>query len=235
MESLQIKGVMNTSLIDYPGNIVATVFFPRCNFRCPFCHNPELVFDEVEKNIDPDEFFKFLKSRRKWLDGVCITGGEPTLQPGLKDFIRKVKDMGMKVKLDTNGTNPGLVKELIDEGLVDQVAMDVKASLENYLDVVKAKVDIDKIKECISLLMEGRTDYVFRTTAVPKHFNEKEAHEIGKLIKGAKKYVIQQFRNTEKMLEEEYHSIEPYLSGDLERFKKILETYVDDVEIIGVT
>lgn len=234
MDGIKIKGIMKTSLIDYPGNIVATVFLSRCNFRCPFCHNPELVLDEVKDDIPSDEFLDFLKKRKKWLDGVCITGGEPTLHSGLKDFIIKIKNLDMKVKLDTNGTNPDMVKELIDEGLVDQVAMDIKASFDKYEDVTKVKVDIEKIKESIELLKKGKTDYVFRTTVVPKHFDEKEAQEIGKIIKGAKKYVLQQFRSADKMLENEYHHIEPYLSYDLEKFKKIIEEYVDEVEIRGI-
>lgn len=234
MDSINIKGVQKTSMIDYPGNIVATVFLSRCNFRCPFCHNPELVFDEVKDDVDVEEFLLYLESKKGWLDGICITGGEPTLHPGLKGFMRKVKQLGMKIKLDTNGTAPEIMKELIEEGLVDYIAMDIKASLENYEKVVNAAVDKDKIMQSIKLLKLGKVDYEFRTTAVPELFDNEEAHSIGKMVKGAKKYSLQQFRNSDKVLDKLYQDKEPYLAPELQRFAKIIEDYVENVEIKGI-
>ena len=140
----------------------------------------------------------------------------------------------MKIRLDTNGTNPGILKELIDESLVDQIAMDIKSSLENYEDTVKAKVDLGKIKQSIDLLKSGKVDYEFRTTVVPGHFDEKEAHAIGGLLKGAKKYCLQQFRNSDKVLDPAYQRKEPYLVPELKKFSKILENYVDNIEIRGI-
>jgi len=234
MDSINIKGVQKTSMIDYPGNIVSTVFLSRCNFRCPFCHNPELVFDEIKEDIDVKEFFSYLESKKGWLDGICITGGEPTLHSGLKGFMQKVKQLGMKIKLDTNGTCPEILKELIEENLVDMIAMDIKASFENYERVVNASVDKDKIMQSIELLKLGKVDYEFRTTAVPGFFDNEEAHSIGKMLKGAKKYSLQQFRNSDKVLDQSYQDKEPYLAPELQRFAKIIEDYVENVEIRGI-
>ena len=234
MDGINIKGVQKTSMIDYPGNIVSTVFLSRCNFRCPFCHNPELVFDEIKDDVDVEEFLSYLESKKGWLDGICITGGEPTLHSGLKEFMRKVKQLGMKIKLDTNGTAPEIMKELIEENLVDYVAMDIKASLENYDKVVNAAVDKDKIMQSIDLLRLGKVDYEFRTTAVPGLFDDDEAHSIGKMMKGAKRYSLQQFRNSDNVLDKSYQDKEPYLVPELQRFAKIIEAYVENVEIRGI-
>lgn len=234
MDGINIKGVQKTSMIDYPGNIVSTVFLSRCNFRCPFCHNPELVFDEIKDDVDVEEFLMYLESKKGWLDGICITGGEPTLNPGLKGFMRKVKQLGMKIKLDTNGTSPEILKELIEESLVDYIAMDVKASLENYEKVVNASVDKDKIMQSIELLKLGKVDYEFRNTVVPGLFDDDEAHSIGKMVKGAKKYSLQQFRNSDKVLDKSYQDKEPYLVPELQRFAKIIEGYVGTVEVRGI-
>ena len=234
MDGINIKGVQKTSMIDYPGNIVSTVFLSRCNFRCPFCHNPELVFDEVKDDVDVGEFLSYLESKKGWLDGICITGGEPTLHLGLKGFMQKVKQLGMKIKLDTNGTAPEIMKELIEENLVDYIAMDIKASLENYETVVNVAVDKDKIMQSIKLLKLGKVDYEFRTTAVPDLFDNEEAHSIGKMVKGAKKYSLQQFRNSDKVLDKSYQDKEPYLAPELQRFAKIIEDYVENVEIRGI-
>lgn len=234
MDGINIKGVQKTSMIDYPGNIVSTVFLSRCNFRCPFCHNPELVFDEIKDDIDAGVFLSYLESKKGWLDGICITGGEPTLHQGLKGFMQKVKQLGMKIKLDTNGTAPEILKELIEENLVDYIAMDVKASLENYEIVVNAAVDKDKIMQSIEFLKLGKVDYEFRTTAVPGLFDNQEAHSIGKMVKGAKKYSLQQFRSSDKVLDNSYQDKEPYLAPELQRFAKIMEDYVENVEIRGI-
>lgn len=234
MENINIKGVQQTSLIDYPGNIVSTIFLSRCNFRCPFCHNPELVLDQVEEDIPPEEVIDFLEDKKKWLDGICITGGEPTLHKGLPEFIKKVKSLGMKVKLDTNGTNPEMLSGLLSMNLLDYVSMDIKASPENYPDVTKVRVNMDKVRESIKLLQQSNIEHEFRTTVIPGHFDAKEAEAIGSLLRGSGKYFLQQYRNSDKVLEQEYQNIEPYLADKFEEFRTILLKYIENVEIRGV-
>ena len=171
---MYISGLQKLTLLDFPGRLAATVFFGGCNVRCPFCHNASLVLspDRCEK-ISEDELLSFLESRKGKLSGVCITGGEPTLYKELKGFIKKIKDMGFAVKLDTNGTSPDLLSELISEGLVDYVAMDIKNSQKKYALTVGKEVDIEKIKRSVDILLSGKIDYEFRTTVV-RELHEKE-------------------------------------------------------------
>ncbi len=187
------------TLIDYPGKIAATVFTAGCNFRCPFCHNPELV------ELDPEtlplfreqeaKFFSFLEGRKGLLDGVCITGGEPTVQADIVPFMRKLKSMGFLVKLDSNGTNPDILRQVFDEKLVDYVAMDIKNGPARYHEAVGTAVDMDRIRESIRLIMGSGVDYEFRTTVVPGIHTAADFEEVAKLIEGAKRYYIQVFRN----------------------------------------
>lgn len=232
--NINIRGVQKTSLIDYPGKVASVIFLSRCNFRCPYCHNGELVFDEIKKDIPPEDILKFLEKKKKWLDGVCITGGEPTLHKGLVDFAREIKKRDFLVKVDTNGTNPSMVEQLLKEKLVDYIAMDIKAPLEEYEKVTKTKVDKKAIQKTINLLMESNIDYEFRTTVVPGLFDEKDAEEIGKWLKGAKKFCIQQFRNIDKTLDPEFQKIGSYNIGKLEEFKKIISRNIKNVEIRGI-
>lgn len=229
---IDIRAVLKSSLIDWPGKICATVFTTKCNFRCGFCHNPELVFETAkEKPIPPADIIKFLESKKDWLDGICITGGEPTLHPGLAEFCKAVKDAGLGVKLDTNGTMPAILEKLINEKLVDYIAMDIKSSPEKYSKVAGVKVNKDAIKKSVKLIMDSGIDYEFRTTAVPGYFDEKDAEKVGKWLKGAKRYSLQQFNNQHKMLDEEFSEIEPYLTGKLERFRAIILKYIPECEI----
>lgn len=232
--NINIKGVQKTSLLDYPGKICSTIFLSRCNFRCPYCHNPELVFDEVKKDIPTEEIFDFLEKKKKWIDGICITGGEPTMHKGLAEFAEKIKEKGFLVKLDTNGTNPQLVEEMISQKLVDYVAMDIKAPLDKYEQVTKTKVNADAIQESINLLMESEIDYEFRITVVPGLFEEEDAEKIGQWLKGAKKFCIQQFRNSDKVLDPKFQNIGHYHIPELEKFKKTFEKYIKNVEIRGI-
>lgn len=225
------RGLQKTTLIDYPEHIAATLFVDKCNFRCPFCQNPSLVFEKEENEISEKEVLEFLKSRREYLEGVCITGGEPTLHGGLKFFIRQVKELGLKVKLDTNGTNPTLLRELIEEKLVDYIAMDVKASLEKYDLATNVNADIGAIRESIELLKEGRVDYEFRTTVVPTIIEMDDIEKIGELVKGAKLFVLQQFVNDVPLVDEKFRDIQPYSKETLEEMKKIMEKFVEKVEI----
>ena len=229
--TLPIKGLQKMSLIDYSPYTSCVVFLSGCNFRCGFCHNPELLV-EVDKTptISEEDFFLFLKGREKWLDGVCITGGEPCLYEELPDFIKKIKNMGYKVKLDTNGTNPAMLKKLIDDKLIDYIAMDTKGSLERYDEIAGVKVDKEKIKESVKLIIEGRVDYEFRMTCVPGLVVKDDIDKVGKWLKGAKKFFIQQFRN-KTCLDTRFEKVKPFSNEELEGFKEILAGCIGKVEV----
>lgn len=194
---MHISGLQKLTLLDFPGRLAATVFLGGCNFRCPFCHNATLVISPSRcENISEDMFFEFLESRRGKLSGVCITGGEPTLYPDLKKFIKRIKAMNFAVKLDTNGTNPDLLSELIDEGLVDYVAMDIKNSPEKYPKTVGVNCDMEKIGRSVSLLLEDKVDYEFRTTVVRELHTKTDFVAISEWICGAKRYFLQTFEDS---------------------------------------
>ncbi len=187
-----IGAIDKFTLIDFPEHIAAIIFTQGCNFRCPFCHNPELVLPEkFEDPIPQDEVLKFLESRKKYLDGVEFTGGEPTLQKDLPEMVKKIKEMGFAVKLDTNGTNPEMLKQLFSENLLDYVAMDVKSSLERYDEIAGVKTDTEKIRKSILLIKSHAPDYEFRTTVIKGFHDENEIRKIAELVSGAKKYFIQ--------------------------------------------
>ncbi len=243
-----IGGLQKMTLIDYPGKIAATVFTNGCNFRCPFCHNPELVLgaqfptsprlrgagtvrngEQAERQVD--EFFEFLETRKGKLDGVCITGGEPTLQPDLVDFIKRIKELGFAVKLDSNGTRPDVLRELFEKKLVDYVAMDIKASLGNYQKVCGAKIDLERIKLSVDLIKNSGVDYEFRTTVVPGLHSEKEFEDVAEWLAGTKKYILQKYQDYGKILDD---SLRDKIKGkeiDLNKIKKMFEGKVDEVEI----
>ena len=193
---MKIGGYQKLTLIDYPGKIATTVFTVGCSFRCPFCHNPELVLSSqfTVDNEREKEFFKFLKKRIGKLEGVCITGGEPTIQKDIIEFIKKVKKLGFKIKLDTNGTRPDVLKKLLDLKLLDFVAMDIKNQLKKYDATTGVKGDKERIKLSVNLIMNSRLPYEFRTTVVPGIHIEKDFEEIAKWIKGAKSYYLQEYR-----------------------------------------
>lgn len=228
---LPIKGIQKTSLVDYPGKVACTVFLGGCNFRCPYCQNKDLILNVNKlKTIPEEEILEFLERKKKWLDGVCITGGEPLLYKDIVEFIRKIKKIGLLVKVDTNGTNPKLLKKIIDEKLADYVAMDIKAPIEKYDNATRVKVEKDKIKESIEILKEGKVDYEFRTTVVKDFFTDEDCLEIGKLLKGSKLYALQQFR-PQNTLDKTYEKKSPYPKKKFDEFKKMLDEYVDKVEL----
>ncbi len=227
---LKIAGLVKTSAVDYPGNICSTIFTAGCNFRCPYCHNPELVnVPEDLETVSEQEVLEHLENRKNILDGLCITGGEPLIFD-LKEFLKKVKELELKVKLDTNGTNPERLKNLIDGELIDYVAMDIKAPLRKYSEVVNAEVDVDKIKKSIEIIRNSGLDYEFRTTVVPSFTDESDLIKIGEELKGSKKYAIQQFKPT-KALDKKVLEIEPYTKETLKELKKKLEKYFEEVEL----
>jgi len=236
-----IGGLQKLTLIDYPDKVAATVFLIGCNFKCPFCQNPELVdFGEIKKQsrIEERDFFNFLDQRKELLEGVCITGGEPTIQLDLIDFIKKIKQKGFLIKLDTNGSNPEVLSKLVNEHLLDFVAMDIKTSPSKYEKVypVKsrnagaAKQLFNRVKKSVELIKNSGIDYEFRTTVVPGLVDEKDIEQIGKWLKGSKKFALQQFQN-KKVLDKKFTKIQPYSEEILKSFKKILEKYIEKVEL----
>jgi len=192
---MKIGGLQKHTLIDYPGHLACTVFTIGCNFRCPFCHNPELVlpplFGRKEDQIKEDELYSFLETRKGLLDGVAITGGEPCLQPDLVNFCYNIKKMGFKVKLDTNGTYPKILEILFKDKLVDYVAMDIKSDLATYSTATGVNIDLQAVQQSISLILDNAPEYEFRTTCVKSLINEKIIKNIGEMIKNAEHYILQ--------------------------------------------
>lgn len=231
-----IGGLEKLSLIDYPGKMAAVAFSLGCNFQCPFCQNPELVDSKKMKKqprIKEDAFFDFLKSRQDLLDGVCLTGGEPTIQPDLIDFIKKIKQLGFLVKLDTNGSNPEILKKLFQENLLDFVAMDIKSSPEKYPEAINQKIDFKKIEQSIELIKQSKIAYEFRTTLVPGLVDEEEIRKIGQWLKGAELFALQQFR-PEKTLDPAYQKINPYPQEKIQKLAEIARPYFKKVELRGI-
>ena len=221
------------TLIDYPGKIAATVFTVGCNFCCPFCHNPELVDPKKTKKqprVGEAELFDFLATRQGLLEGVCITGGEPTLQADLPNFIRKIRDLGYLVKLDTNGSNPGMLEQVLADGLVDYVAMDIKAPLEKYKEVVGSSVALEEIQRSVELIQRWATDYEFRTTVLPSLHSAKDLLSIGRWLQGAKKYYLQQFQPS-KCLDDNFLGEKPYKLDKLVKVCNSLKVFFDECGI----
>jgi len=192
---MRLGGLQKLTLLDYPGLVACTVFTVGCNMRCPFCQNASLVNRIEEENLLPEEeFFSFLKKRQGILDGVCITGGEPTLQPDLNEFIAKIKSMGFKVKLDTNGSFPDKVKEILDSGNVDMVAMDLKNTLDRYAETVGIPgFDTSKILESINIIRSSGVECEFRTTVVSPLHRPEDFGELAKMVEGSPRYFLQNF------------------------------------------
>ncbi|MBQ6462653.1 MAG: anaerobic ribonucleoside-triphosphate reductase activating protein [Pseudobutyrivibrio sp.] len=228
-----ILGLQKTTLLDFPGKVASTIFTGGCNFRCPFCHNSELVFPPKDAlSYSLDEIFEHLTSKKKILDGVCITGGEPTLHMDLPDFIKQIKDLGLLVKLDSNGTNPDMLKYLIDNRLVDYIAMDIKTTRAKYNDIAcMTNFDIKPIESSISILMEGKIDYEFRTTVMKECHSKDDMQSIGQWLAGAKAYYIQSYKESEQVINPIFssHSIET-----LNEFVDILKPYIPNTNLRGV-
>lgn len=229
---MKIKGFIKTTFIDYPGKIASMVFLPGCNFRCSFCFNPELIFDsEKIKDIDEKEIFDYLEKQKKWIDGLVISGGEPCLHKDLPEFIRKVKSMGYLVRIYTNGTNPEMLRKLIDEKLIDSIAMDIKASLneESYEKITCTKGLVENVKKSISLIIGSGIEYEFRTTVVPSIHSEKDIEEIAKSIKGADLLVLQKFL-PENALDAKLKKLKTQSDEEMEKLANITRKYVKDIK-----
>lgn len=229
---MEIVGFQKLTLLDYPGNISCTIFTGGCNFRCPFCHNAALVVQDHKNMIAEAEIFEYLKKRKNILDSICISGGEPLIQKDIVLFIKKLKGTGLKIKLDTNGSNPKLLKELIDAKLIDFVAMDIKNSKEKYNKTIGVSgYDIKNIEESVKVLLEGKVDYEFRTTVVSEFHDQDDFKKIAEWIKGCKKYVLQQFVNSGNLIQDGLHA---HTSEELDEYKVILEKVINNVEIRGL-
>lgn len=227
-----IKGLQKLTLLDYPGKMACTVFTAGCNFRCPFCHNASLVTNIDEERISEEEFFSFLQKRQGIIEGVCVTGGEPTLQPDLKDFIKKIKDLGYSIKLDTNGYRPEALKDVVNSGLVDYVAMDIKNSQAKYaLTCGIENLDIAKINESVEFLMSNKVDYEFRTTVVKELHTEDDIQDIVSWIKGAKKYYLQGFTDSGDLICTGYSG---YDKKGMEKLLNIAKNHFETVELRGI-
>ncbi len=230
---MYISGLQKLTLLDYPGKVACTVFTAGCNFRCPFCHNASLVVD-ISRNprIPEDEIFAFLRKRSGILDGVCITGGEPMLQPDLPDFMARIKDMGLAVKLDTNGSVPNLLAQVIEKNLVDYVAMDIKSSPARYGAVAGIEgMDLSAAAAGKDILLEGRVDYEFRTTIVRELHSVDDMHGIGEFIRGARRYFLQSFKDSGDILGGVYSAHD---KKTLEAMLDIVSPYVQSAALRGV-
>lgn len=220
-----IGGFQKSSLLDFPEKISAIVFTAGCNFLCGYCHNPELI-----NSIAPvrDDIFEFLKSRKGKLDGVVITGGEPCLQRDLPEFIKEIKAMGFDVKLDTNGSYPEMLEEVLPD--LDYIAMDIKAPLEKYSEITNTFVDTKKIANSIEIIKHSKIDYEFRTTVVKSQLTYDDFEQIGKLIQGAPRYYLQKFAAS-KILDSNLQNETTYSNEEFEKIKQILTPFVQNVEV----
>lgn len=233
---MYFKGWAKNSFVDYPSKIATTVFTAGCNFRCPFCHNGDLVLEgNYLPSVSEDEILEFLDKRSKVIDAVCITGGEPTLMKNdLILFMNKVKSKGYLIKLDTNGYLPEALEEILQTGYVDYLAMDIKNSPERYAETVGLKsFDFSKIEKSINLIRNSGIPYEFRTTVSKTYHTEKDILEIANLIKGSSKYALQQYRKSDKQVGKDIE-IKSYSNEIMLHFKNIIEPYFDKVEIRGL-
>lgn len=229
---MKILGMEKLSLVDFDNHISATVFTGGCNFRCPYCHNAPLVLDpEGQGTIGEDEVFSYLKRRKGVLQGVCITGGEPTLAKGLKDFIMKVKELGYDVKLDSNGTHPEVLRNFIEEKIVDYIAMDIKNSKERYAETVdKKNFDLTPVEESVFLLKENIVPYEFRTTLVKEFIDEKDIERIAEWLKGAERYFLQHFKDSGNCIVSDLHEVD---EDTAQRYKDIAAKKIKYVALRG--
>ena len=227
---LNIGGYQKTTLLDYPGKLAATVFIGGCNFRCPFCHNSELF--APEELYDEEELLSIFKKRRGVLEGIAITGGEPTLQAELPDFMRKIKELGLLEKLDSNGYRPEVLRSLIEEGLVDYIAMDIKNSPEHYGETAGfEKIDMSRIEESAQLLKTCGIDHEFRTTVVPELHAEEDFEAIGRWLAGPDKYFLQGYRDSDMVYERRFSQPAPQL---MRQIREIVLPYLPNTQIRGV-
>lgn len=229
---MKIHGLQKMTLLDFPGLVACTVFLGGCDLRCPFCHNAEILDMNAPAVMEDKEFLEFLETRRGKLDGVAVTGGEPTLRPDLPELLSEIKRLGFKVKLDTTGNHPDMLKRIVGEGLVDYVAMDVKNSKERYAETVGLTgFDISRVDESISFLLRGDVEYEFRTTVI-KQFHDKDSFiGIAEWIKGAEKYYLQGFVDRDTV---PFAGLEARTEEEMKEYAEIVKPYVKSVELRGM-
>ena len=228
---MKIHGLQKMTLLDFPGRVACTVFLGGCDFRCPFCHNWELLDGSCPPLMDDAELLRFLEKRKGLLDGVCITGGEPMLRPELPQLAEKIKALGYPLKLDTNGNHPDTLRAMLEGGLVDYVAMDVKNAPERYAETVGVPdVDLAPVRESVSLLLEGRVDYEFRTTVIAELHDADSFAAIGEWIRGAKQYFLQPFTDRETV---PYQGLNAPPGEKLAEYLEIVRPFVQRAEIRG--
>ena len=231
---MKIKGLVKTSIVDYPGRVATVVFAGGCSFRCPYCYNADLVLrPESLPDIEVGEVLRLLAERQGFVDGIVITGGEPTLQTDLADFVRELKALGLAVKLDTNGYRPQSLQHLLQERLLDYVAMDVKAPLKKYPLVVGRRIDTKRIEDGIQLLLSSEIEYEFRTTVVPGMVTIEDVDAIAQSIAGARQYFLQQFRPS-GTLAPQFAKMAPYPAPMLEKMADAARRWVANVGIRGI-
>ncbi len=224
-----IHGLQKLTLVDYPGKCACILFSGACNFRCPFCQNGSLVLSPENEPVIPDEeIFSFLEKRKRMLEGVVVTGGEPTINSDLIPFLGRIKEIGYSVKLDTNGYMPKVLEDAVRSGFVDYVAMDIKTSLDEYSVLSGVKTDTERIEESIDFLLSGEVDYEFRTTVVEELHNASNFEKIGEKIKGARRYFLQSFVPSEDTISGGFTT--PSLER-MENYKEILKNYIENVSI----
>ncbi len=229
---MTFDGFQKMTLLDFPGKIACTLFTHGCNFRCPFCHNPGLVVEAPTAQYTEEDILSFLKTRQGLLDGVCITGGEPTLQKDLPEFIRKVRALGFAVKLDTNGARPEVLEALLKEDLLDYVAMDIKSSPTRYGEAVGIpNFDLAPVKKSVALLEASGLPHEFRTTVVKELHDEQCIQDIGVWLKGDTKYFLQQFQNDKPLIGQ---NLTPHNPETLDLFRKILLPSLPNTELRGI-
>ena len=234
---MNISGLQKMTLLDFPGKVACTVFLAGCNYRCPFCHNAELLEGNTQPLMSREEFLSFLSKRKGLLDGVCISGGEPTLSAGLKDFIQEIKSMGFAVKLDTNGSRPSVLRELVEANLLDYVAMDIKNCPDRYAETAGLKqVDLKSIEESAAFLMGGNVDFEFRTTVVRELHTPQDMVAMGQWLtelsggKPIKKLFLQPFVDRDTVAFSGLHAPD---SGELACFQQLLRDFVLEINVRG--
>ena len=220
-----IGGFQKFSLIDYPGKISCIVFTQGCNFRCPYCHNPELIPFMPLVKIKEETILSFLERRKGKIDAVVITGGEPTIHQDLLKFIQKIREMGYLIKLDTNGSNPEMLEIIINHSLVDYIAMDIKAPLEKYREVIHSVISLEEVKRSIRMIMNSGIKYEFRTTVVKSQLSKEDIISIGKLVEGAELYILQKFIPF-KTLDPNFSDEKTYSDGEFKDLQRKLEKFV---------
>lgn len=226
-----ISGFQKLTLLDYPNKLASIVFTQGCNFKCAYCQNSDLLSIKTEGLIDEKEIFDYLEKRKKVLDGVVITGGEPTIQPNLTLFIQRVKDLGLKVKLDTNGSNPEIIKKLLKEDLVDYIAMDIKTDFDKYGDIIKINWNMDNIKKSIKLIKESTIEHEFRTTINKNDHTIEDLRRICEYLGPDENYYIQNFEQSDYVLDK---SLKSFSKDELIRIEKKLKKGFPNVKVRGL-